>query len=242
MGTIMTNDGALTDATLYRLLAWTSPGYPTGAFGYSHGLEWAVEAGSVTNLPTLLDYVTAVLARGGGWVDAVLFAHAWRLASPTTAAADQAAQLDDLSQLAAAFRGSAETALESRQQGAAFLGVTRKAWPHAALDAFAQRQATAPVAHCVVVALACAAHNIALVPALHSYLHAVAANLVSAGARLIPLGQTQAQIAIAQLSPKITEIVERALTTNLDDLGTAAPLVEICSLRHETQYTRLFRS
>ena len=225
----------MNENALYQLLAWSSPGYPTGAFSYSHGLEWAVESGAVTNLPTLLDYITAVLTRGGAWVDAVLFAHAWRLA-------DRPSQLDELSQLATAFRGSAETALESRQQGAAFLDVTRKAWPHAALDAFAQRQAGTPVAHCIAVALACAAHDIPLVPALHSYLHAVAANLVSAGARLIPLGQTQAQIAIARLSPTITEIVERAPTTSLDDLGTAAPLVEICSLRHETQYTRLFRS
>jgi urease accessory protein len=92
------------------------------------------------------------------------------------------------------------------------------------------------------VAIACAAHEIALNPALHAYLHAVAANLVSAGARLIPLGQTQAQIAIARLSPVITSIVERALATSLDDLGTAAPAIELCSLRHETQYTRLFRS
>jgi len=272
MGTTMTSEGALTDAALYRLLAWSSPGYPTGAFSYSHGLEWAVETGTVTDLPTLLDYVTAVLARGGGWVDAVLFAHAWRLASPADAAhaahaassAGQApthaaapnvppsaaaltdnaraAALDELSQLATAFRGSAETALESRQQGAAFLDVTRKAWPHAALDAFAQRQAGVPITQCIAVALACAAHNIALVPALHAYLHAVAANLVSAGARLIPLGQTQAQIAVAQLSVTITEIAASALITILDDLGTAAPLVEICSLRHETQYTRLFRS
>jgi urease accessory protein len=73
-------------------------------------------------------------------------------------------------------------------------------------------------------------------------MHAVAANLVSAGARLIPLGQTQAQIAIARLSPTLTEIIERALKTPLDDLGTAAPAIELCSLRHETQYTRLFRS
>jgi urease accessory protein len=229
MGITM-NEGAL-----YQLLAWSSPGYPTGAFSYSHGIEWAVETGSVTNLPTLLDYITAVLARGGAWVDAVFFAHAWRFA-------ERSKELDELSQLAAAFRGSSETALESRQQGAAFLDVTRKAWPHPALEAFAQRQKGVPVAHCVVVALTCAVHNIPLTPALHSYLHAVAANLVSAGARLIPLGQTQAQIAIAQLSPTITHIAERALTTGLDDLGTAAPMVEICSLRHETQYTRLFRS
>ena len=242
----------MTDA-LYRLLAWSSPGYPTGAFSYSHGLEWAVEAGSVTNLQGLLDYVTAVLSRGGGWIDAVLFAHAWRATCEGAAAPQQQApsteptalaMLVDLTALAAAFRGSSETALESRQQGAAFLDVTRKAWPHPTLEALALRSATdhTPVAHCIAVAAACAAHEIALEPALYAYLHSVAANLVSAGARLIPLGQTQAQIAIAELSPTITDIIERALLTPLDDLGTAAPAVEICSLRHETQYTRLFRS
>jgi urease accessory protein len=225
-----------TDPALYRLLAWSSPGYPTGAFSYSHGLEWAVETGDVKNLQGLLDYVTAVLSRGGGWVDAVLFVHAWRCASE--------AELDTITQLAAAFRGSSETALESRQQGGAFLDVTRKAWPHPTLEAFATRQAqtATPVAHCIAVAVACAAHEIPLAPALHAYIHAVAANLVSAGARLIPLGQTQAQIAIAQLAPVITDSAERAQTTSLDDLGTAAPAIEICSLRHETQYTRLFRS
>jgi urease accessory protein len=228
----------MAEPALYRLLTWSSPGYPTGAFSYSHGLEWAVETGDVTNLQGLLDYVTAVLERGGGWIDAVLFAHAWRATPAATA------ELDSLTELAAAFRSSSETALESRQQGNAFLDVTRKAWPHPTLDAFAIRQTAAgiPVAHCVAVAIACAAHEIALSPALHSYIHAVAANLVSASARLIPLGQTQAQIAIARLSPVITGIVERALATSLDDLGTAAPAIELCSLRHETQYTRLFRS
>jgi urease accessory protein len=243
-----------TDPAMYKLLAWSSPGYPTGAFSYSHGLEWAVETGDVKNLQGLLDYVTAVISRGGGWVDAVLFAHAWQAASTrplpdSSALADSSAlpgwsALDSITQLAAAFRGSSETALESRQQGGAFLDVTRKAWPHPILNDFATRQAQhgIPVAHCIAVAVACAAHEISLTPALHAYIHAVAANLVSAGARLIPLGQTQAQIAIAQLAPIITDVASRAPTTSLDDLGTAAPAIELCSLRHETQYTRLFRS
>jgi urease accessory protein len=236
-----------TDPALYRLLAWSSPGYPTGAFSYSHGLEWAVETGDVKDLQGLLDYVTAVISRGGGWVDAVLFAHAWHATSTTDDALPGPATptpLDSMTQLAAAFRGSSETALESRQQGGAFLDVTRKAWPHPTLEAFAARQAqnATPVAHCIAVAVACAAHKIPMAPALHAYIHAVAANLVSAGARLIPLGQTQAQIAIAQLAPVITDIADRAQATSLDDLGTAAPAIELCSLRHETQYTRLFRS
>jgi urease accessory protein len=224
---------------LYQLLAWSSPGYPTGAFSYSHGLEWAVESGAATNVDELIDYVTAVLARGGGWVDAVLFAQAWRAAH----AADDS-HLDAVTELASAFRGSSETALESRQQGAAFLDVTRKAWPHAMLDAFAARAAASdtPVTHCIAVAVTCAAHNIALLSALHAYIHAVAANLVSAGARLIPLGQTQAQIAIARLATTVTATARRALDLPLEDLGTCAPVVELCSLQHETQYTRLFRS
>lgn len=225
----------MTETSLYRLLAWVSPGYPTGAFSYSHGLERAVETGAVGSLHELLDYVTAVLSRGGGWIDAVLFVHAWRSAS-------RAEELDTVAELAGAFRGSAETALESRQQGAAFLDVTRKAWPHPLLETFANRHAGRPLAHCVVVAVACAAHGVALTPALHSYLHAVAANLVSAGVRLIPLGQTQAQIGIAQLSAHIAEVAGLALQAQLADLGTAAPAVELCSLQHETQYTRLFRS
>jgi urease accessory protein len=227
----------LTNLALYRLLAWSSPGYPTGAFSYSHGLEWAVENGSVTHVDELIDYVTAVISRGGGWVDAVLFAHAWR-------ASASALELDELAQLASAFRGSAETALESRQQGAAFLDVTRKAWPHPTLEALARRSAASvtPIAHCIAVAVACAAHDIGLGPALHAYIHAVSANLVSAGARLIPLGQTQAQIAIARLAAPIAEVAQRAPMAPLEDLGTSAPAVELCSLHHETQYTRLFRS
>lgn len=228
----------MTDTVLYRLLAWSSPGYPTGAFSYSHGLEWAVEAGEVANLHHLVDYVTAVISRGGAWIDAVLFVHTWRTATNPTA-------LDEIAALAAAFRGSSETALESHQQGAAFLDVTRKAWPHPLLEAFAARHGpSAPtrISHCVAVALACAVHEIPLEPALHAYLHAVAANLISAGARLIPLGQTQAQIAIAQLAPRIATTIQQAQRTELDDLGTSAAAIELCSLQHETQYTRLFRS
>lgn len=225
----------MTEWDLHRLLAWSSPAYPTGGFSYSHGLEWAVESGAVGGLEELLQYVTAVLARGGGWVDAVLFAHVWRSAADPRA-------VDELSRWGAAFRGSAETALESRQQGAAFLEVTRKAWPHPAMDAFAARNPGAAVAHSVVVAIACAAHGIPLLPSLYSYLQSLAASLVSAGARLIPLGQTQAQIAIARLAPEIAGICTQARHTRLEDLGTAAPAVEMCSLRHETQYTRLFRS
>lgn len=228
----------MNDSGMYRLLTWGSPSYPTGAFSYSHGLEWAVEARTVTDLDSLQDYIEAVLRRGGGWIDAVLFVHVWRVASLHGVSA----KLDELLELASALRGSAETALESRQQGSAFLRVTRRAWPHALLDELDTRLEDNPLAHCAAVAIACAAHGIALEQALHAYLHAFAANLVSAGARLIPLGQTDAQIGIARLAALITTVRDRALQTDLRDLGTAAPMLELSSLWHETQYTRLFRS
>ena len=225
----------LADAALHRLLAWTSPSYPVGSFTYSHGLETAVEDGRVRTSANVADYVEAVLARGGGWIDAVLFVHAYD-------AAGDADAFDAIAELAAAFRGSSETALESRQQGGSFLSVTRKAWPHRALDAFAERWGEHPIAHAAVMALACAAHDIPREAALHGWLHATAANLVSAGVRLVPLGQTDGQLALAALSHAIPPIAERALMTSLDDLGTAAPELELASLAHETLYTRLFRS
>lgn len=225
----------LDEAALHLLLAWTSPSLPIGGYTYSHGLETAVEHGTVRRWPDLVDYVDAVIARGGGWVDAVLIAHGMR-------AAHDPAAFDVLAELAAAFRCSSETALESRQQGGAFLTLLRKAWPHAMLDAFAELAGDRPHAHAAIFALACAAHGIGEVAAIHGFLHATAANLVSAGVRLVPLGQTDGQLAMAALSERIAGIVARAQACPLVDLGTATPLLELASFHHETLYTRLFRS
>src|SRR6185503_9717169 len=112
---------------------------------------------------------------------------------------------------AAAWRASSELALESRQQGAAFLTATRKAWPHAGLDAFAAARKGRPVPHAVAVALACALHDVPLAPALQAFLHGFAANIVSAGVRLVPLGQTDGQIALARLAPVVSCAAERTI-------------------------------
>ena len=242
--TAMDSPPAPPSVAQFQLLAWCSPAYPTGAFSYSHGMEWAVERGTVTAPAQLLDFIGAVLERGGGWVDAVLFAHAGRAAGqpPVIWEHRARAQLRELAELAGAFRATSETALESRQQGGAFLDVTLKAWPHPRLAQFAADLRGRPIAQSVAVAVACAAHGIELSTALQAFVQVIAANLVSAGARLIPLGQTDAQIAIARLAPLVAATAERALTAALDDLGTATPALELCSMHHETQYTRLFRS
>lgn len=235
--TIMTMRMAtITESGLYKLMTWLSPAYPLGAFSYSHGIEYAVEAGLVRDAAGLRDYVASAVTAGAGRSDAALFAAAWRAVVDT-----DAARLDEIADRGAAWRGSAETALESAAQGTAFLATTRAAWPHPTLDALALRRNHAVVLP-VAVAAACAAHGIALTPALAAYLHAFAANLISAGVRLIPLGQTEGQGAIAALEPAIAAAVTRAQTTPLGETGTSAPLLDWCSMRHETQYTRLFRS
>jgi urease accessory protein len=223
-------------SALYRLMAWLSPAYPVGAFSYSSGLEWAVEAGDVKDADALAAWLAVILGEGGGFCDAVLFAHAHSAA----AALDDEA-LRSVAELAAAFAPSKERHLETIAQGAAFLEVTRAAWPCAALDRLMQVW-PGPYAYPVAVATAAAGHGIAVEPALNGYLHAVAANLVSAGVRLIPLGQTDGQRVIALLEPLIETTARRALTTSLDERGGAAFRADLASQRHEAQYTRLFRS
>jgi len=230
--TITTTDGA----ALYRLLAWLSPAYPVGAYTYSHGLETAVEDGRITTRAALVDYIATVLRAGAGRIDGALLVAAWGAAM----AGDDAA-LDEAASLAAAWRGTAETALESMAQGTAFTGVTQSAWPDARFATFAARHPRA-LAHPVAFGAAAGFQGIPLRPALTGWLGAFAANLVSAGVRLVPLGQTDGQIATAALHPVVEAAADAALAAELDALGTAAPMLDLLSMRHETQYTRLFRS
>ncbi len=219
-----------TDAALYRLMTWLSPAYPIGAYSYSHGIEYAVEAGLVRDRGTLVEWIAHAVGHGAGLSDAALLAAAWR-----------GDDRDAVGPLANAWRGGGEMALEARAQGAAFLAATRAAWPHPALDELALRhrgEAMLPVA----VGVAASAYGVPLDATLTAYLHAFAGNLVSAGVRLIPLGQTEGQRAIAALEPAIAEAARAARDTPLDEIGTASPMIDWCSMRHETQYTRLFRS
>jgi len=222
---------------LYRLLAWLSPAYPIGAFSYSHGVETAVEEGLIKDRASLVAWLDSVLRRGTGCVDGALFTAGWR-----TATEGDWPAFDAVAQRATAWRGTSEMALESRQQGGSFLSITRTAWPHAALDEV-QRRLDGELALPVAVALAAAVHEIPLEQALAGYLHAFTANLISAALRAVPLGQTDGQIALAALEASVNDTTRAAMAVqSLDEVGTATPLLDWCSLRHETQYTRLFRS
>jgi urease accessory protein len=226
-----------TDAALARLMAWLSPAYPVGAFSYSHGLEMAVEEGAVARREDLVAYVEAAVLRGAGAVDAGLLALAWRAAD-----AGDEARLDALVELGAAWRGTAELALEAMQPGAAFALATAIAWPEPRFTDFAARY-RGRLTHALAFGTAAAWHGVTLRTAVLGWLNAFAANIVSAGVRLVPLGQTDGQIATAALLPAITAATEAALAVDdPDSLGGAALAIDLYSMRHETQYTRLFRS
>ncbi|HKY86596.1 MAG TPA: urease accessory protein UreF [Pseudorhodoplanes sp.] len=223
-------------AALYRLLTWLSPSYPVGAFSYSGGIEWAVEAGDIKDAVTLRSWLTVMTTDGGGFCDCVFFRHAHQ------ASADASHEkLRAVAELSAAFAPGKERHLETTAQGRAFLDATRAAWPCEAMEQLAAAW-DGPVTYPVAVGVTAAGHGVAVEPALQAYLHAMVANWISAGVRLIPLGQTDGQRALAALEPVVAQTVERALKTSLEDVGSSAFRSDLASARHETQYTRLFRS
>jgi urease accessory protein len=223
-------------AALYRLMTWLSPSFPVGAFSYSSGIEWAVEAGDIVDAASLRDWLAAMLADGPGFCDGVFLAHAHRAASSRDKAG-----LRDIAELAAAFVSSRERHLETSAQGRAFIEIARAAWTCDGLDQLVS-WCDGAIVYPIAVGLVSAAHVIPLPPTMHAFLHAVTSNWISAGARLIPLGQTDSQRLLALLEPVVASTTKRALNASLDDLGSATFRADLAGMRHETQYTRLFRS
>jgi len=224
---------------LLRLQSWLSPAFPVGSYGYSHALEWAVEAGYVLDRSTLVDWLEATLCYGSVRNEAIFFRVAWR-----STIDDDRARLFEVAEVAAACRGTAEFALESSQQGAACLTVLRQVWPDRILvwlsDMLRERRIQPSLA--VVLGVCSARQGIPAGLAVPAFLQSYLANLVTAGVRLIPLGQTEGQLAIAELEEAVLAATAKNQEATIADLGSAAFNADICSAMHETQYTRLFRS
>ena len=223
---------------LLRLMTWMSPSFPVGAFTYSHGLEWAVEQGDVKDAQTLRLWLLDVLQHGSGRSDAVLLAEAWRRVTGEGDTND----LTDLVDLALALNPSEERLLESESQGKAFVKAAKAGWP--VLDRcgedLARDIARAP--YPIAVGAVAGLSGIGLEDALAAFLHGVSANLVSAGVRLVPLGQSDSIRVLAALEGEVLSRADWAAKASFEELGGFAPLIDIASMKHETQYTRLFRS
>lgn len=219
--------------TALPLFTWLSPAFPVGAYAYSHGLEWAVEDGDVKDEATLLSWLRDILTLGAGRNDAILFAQAYR-------ALDDKAAFATVNDLALALAPSQELRLETAQQGRSFLDAVLAAWPNEKLIEAAKD--IGEIAYPMAVGLAAAAHKIPLATALPAFVLAFAQNLVSAAIRSAPIGQTSGLRVVQALTPVIEELAAEAQTLTLDDLGGGVFRADLGSFKHETQYTRLFRS
>jgi urease accessory protein len=224
---------------LLRQQSWLSPAFPTGSYSYSHGIEWAVEVGDIHDRKSLVDWLEADLCYGSGRNEAILFIEAWRCAKEN--------KCDDLlkiAELAAALRGTSEFALETSQQAASCLATLRRVWPDPLLETLSDLLSElriAPVLS-IVLGVRAARQDIPATLALPAFLQSYLANLVTAGVRLIPLGQTDGQLSIAELEPAVLTVAAQAGCATIHDLGSAGFMVDLASACHETQYTRLFRS
>ena len=216
---------------LYRLISWLSPSFPIGAYMFSHGLEYAAEAGLVSNRTELQDWIETVLRFGTGRVDAMLIRAAYEATEE---------ELQDIIELASAMKGTSELSKESLSQGQAFKRTVESAW-HCDLSGIRQGESLQGP-YSVSVALACKGSNIPLTDVLTAYLHAFASNLVSAAMRLIPIGQTDGQMTVASMANVVADVVDDAIRSPLTDIGSSTSMVDWTSMQHESQHTRLFRS
>jgi urease accessory protein len=225
--------------SLLRQQSWLSPAFPTGSYSYSHAIEWAVEAGDIRDRKTLVDWLEADLRYGSGRNEAIFFMEAWRCATE-----DDCKKLISVAELAAAFRGTSEFALETSQQAASCLATLRRVWPHPLIETLSELLSElriAPVLS-VVLGVRAAAQDIPATLALPAFLQSYLATLVTAGVRLVPLGQTDGQLGVAELEPAVLAVAAQAEQATIQDLGSASFMVDLASASHEIQYTRLFRS
>lgn len=223
-------------ADALRLFAWLSPGYPVGAYAYSHGLEAAVEAGDVTDETSLTAWLGDVCERGSLRNDLILAHHAH-----AAALAGRGQDLAEVNDLALALAPSRELHLETSQQGRSFLDATLGAWPTPALTALSPVLSGA-VAYPVALGAAAGAHGMAAGPMLAAYALAFVQNLVSAALRSAPVGQAAGTRIVAALAPRLAPLAEASIRASLDEIGSACLRLDLGSFRHETQYSRIFRS
>ena len=258
-----------TDASrLLLLLNWMSPTFPVGGFAYSHGLEWAIEGGSVKDAASLRDWIDELLIRGSGWNDAVLFSACW-----------DATEFDDLNDLALALCASEERYLETTTLGRAFASAASTfllpSWEKA--DAAQRRpdegaiasdghltNGTHPltrlgpdgprrplprgeregdeIAYPIAAGWACREAGIGRDDAILAWLQQFVNAQVSVAVRLVPLGQSKGLEVLRDLIPTIASVADCAVRATLDDLGSATIGAEIAAMKHETQTTRIFRT
>ncbi|MFH0258002.1 urease accessory protein UreF [Vibrio rumoiensis] len=232
------SDNGRADVSCFRLFQLISPSLPIGGFTYSQGLEWAVEAGWVDNQAKLMDWLEMMLNNSLATLELPILAKFYRALE-----SDDEASIEYWSQYLYSCRETSELRAEELQRGKALFTLLKQLelpikseWqPEDDPKAATQNQL---LGFCV----AAKAWGISLHSLQQGYLWSWAENIVMAGVKLVPLGQTAGQKTLIGLSEWLPQTIEKANQIQDDDIGSFTPSVAIASSRHETQYTRLFRS
>jgi urease accessory protein len=221
----MVTVGPMATATdLLTLAQWFSPSYPVGSYAYSHGMEWAIDSGQVSDVESATSWIEDVLNFGAGRSDAI----ALRLSY----ACSDAAEVNAIDANIRAFAPSSERLKETVLQGKAFAQITSSLHGHDLDDL------TYPVA----VGQAARQAGISIDMTVQYFLHAFVSNLAAVAMRRVPVGQTEGQGIVKSLASDCVAIAEETKNASLDDISSSVFFPDIASMKHETQYSRIFRT
>lgn len=227
-------------SALLNLLQLASPALPLGAYNYSEGLETLVERGTISNETQLRDWLATELVEGAIALETAVCLRAYRCLK-----AGDLAGLAYWNHWLHASRETGELQRQSAQMGGSLLRLLddlQETDPDLPSLTACREALSASVHLATAYAISVAHWQIAIEDALLGYLHSWATNLVGAGVKLIPLGQTSGQRLLRQLQPTILQTRDRLFALNDDDLVSCSWGLSLASLQHETLYTRLFRS
>ncbi len=221
---------------LLRLLQLASPALPVGAYSYSEGIEALVESGRIDSQLALEHWLVQELYYGAVRLEAAIVVRAYNAVH-----ADDPDQLNYWNQWLSAARETEELRLQSLQMGRSLMRLFLDLQPDTL-----EPQLIAPLQDgchfAIAFGLAAAHWQIDLRSSVLGYLHSWATNLINAGIKLIPLGQTAGQQLLWNLQPTLEHAMEEVLTLQDDDLSSCGWGLALASMTHETQYSRLFRS
>ena len=210
-----------TDSKLITLMQWLSPAFPIGGFAYSHGLEWAINKGYVSNREELQKWISDLLEYGSLKNDAILIKLVLQGSDPK-----------EINEIAMALCPASERLSETQLQGGAFCKIMREVWSLEIDDL------TLPIA----LALAAKNESIDQNLVVPAYLHSFCSNLISGAMRLIPIGQTDGQKTLRELSPLISDSFRAVAKSDKDDLGSACFLSDVSAMQHEYLQPRVFKT
>ena len=210
-----------TELKFMTVMQWMSPAFPIGAFAYSHGLEWAIDKDHVSNGEKLQKWITDLLEYGSLRTDAIFISLILR-----------GHDVRKMNELSMALCPAGERLLETKLQGSAFAKVIEDVW----------QQDIGELSLPIAVALAAKNLSIEQNLILPAYLHAFCSNLISAAIRLTPVGQTEGQRIMLELYTTISDLVQTASESEIDDLNSACFFSDVSAMEHEYLQPRIFKT